>query len=78
MWRCWNGERSSPCAATPPQEWCEDTSDYRLAVEPGDRLSIVEETSRGRLVKKDGVTGWYFGRLKGPEREEKSGKMIDF
>ena len=60
------------------QEWCEDTSDYRLAVEPGDRLSIVEETSRGRLVKKDGVTGWYFGRLKGPEREEKSGKMIDF
>ena len=53
------------------QEWCEDTSDYRLAVEPGDRLSIVEETSRGRLVKKDGVTGWYFGRLKGPEREEK-------
>ena len=42
-----------------------------LAVEPGDRLSIVEETSRGRLVKKDGVTGWYFGRLKGPEREEK-------
>lgn len=56
------------------QEWCEDTSDYRLAVEPGDRLSIVEETSRGRLVKKDGVTGWYFGRLKGPEREEKIAK----
>ena len=45
------------------QTWCEDTTDYRLPVTPGDLLSVVEETSRGALVKKDGVTGWYLGRL---------------
>lgn len=45
------------------QDWCDDTTDYRLGVEPGDLLSVVERTSQGCLVKKDGVTGWYFGRL---------------
>ena len=43
---------------------CEDSTDYRLPVEPGDRLSIVRETSRGYLAKKDGVTGWYAGRIR--------------
>lgn len=41
----------------------EDVTDYRLPVSPGDRLGLVRETSRGRLVKKDGVTGWYLGRI---------------
>ncbi|MCI8915633.1 MAG: serine/threonine protein phosphatase [Oscillospiraceae bacterium] len=41
----------------------EDATDYRLPVAPGDRLSLVRETGRGRLVKKDGVTGWYHGRV---------------
>lgn len=45
------------------QDWCDDCTDYRLGVEPGDRLGVVEETSEGYLVKKNGVTGWYFGRL---------------
>lgn len=40
-----------------------DTTDYRPAVAPGDELSIVRETSRGYWVKKQGVTGWYFGRI---------------
>lgn len=42
---------------------CEDSTDYRLPVEPGDVLSIVRTTSRGYLAKKDGVTGWYAGRI---------------
>ena len=42
---------------------CEDSTDYRLPVSAGDRLSVVRRTSRGALCKKDGVTGWYFGRL---------------
>ena len=42
---------------------CEDSTDYRLAVEPGDRLSVVRRLADRALVKKDGVTGWYFGRL---------------
>lgn len=42
----------------------EDATDYRLPVKPGDTLHLVRETGRGRLVKKDSVTGWYFGRIK--------------
>lgn len=42
----------------------EDATDYALPVSPGDRLSLVRETRRGRLVKKDGTTGWYYGRIK--------------
>ncbi len=42
---------------------CNDCSDYELEVSPGDRLSVVEETSRGCYVKKNGVSGWYRGRL---------------
>ena len=44
---------------------CEDSTDYRLPVSPGDTLSLVRSTSRGCLCKKDGVTGWYFGRVTG-------------
>lgn len=43
--------------------WCEDSTDYRLPVTAGDDLTVVRQTSRGALCKKDGVTGWYFGRL---------------
>ncbi len=43
--------------------WCEDSTDYRLPVSPGDRLSVVQRTKDGTLCKKDGVTGWYYGRL---------------
>ena len=42
---------------------CNDCTDYVLAVREGDRLSIVEETSRGVFAKANGVSGWYFGRL---------------
>lgn len=40
---------------------CEDSTDYRLPVSPGDRLGVVRATGRGILCKKNGVTGWYFG-----------------
>lgn len=43
--------------------WCEDSTDYRLPVSPGEVLTVVRKTSRGFLCKKDGVTGWYYGRL---------------
>ena len=41
----------------------EDTTDYCLPVEPGDRLALVRESSRGYMVKKHGETGWYHGRI---------------
>ena len=47
--------------------FCEDSTDYRLPVQPGDVLSVVRETSRGWLVKKDGATGWYLGRVESRE-----------
>ena len=39
--------------------WCEDSTDYRLPVEPGDLLTVVQRTKSGFLCKKEGVTGWY-------------------
>jgi protein phosphatase len=42
--------------------WCEDSTDYRLPVSAGERLTLVVPTSRGALCKKNGVTGWYLGR----------------
>lgn len=43
--------------------WCEDSTDYRLPVDPGDRLKLVFSTQNGYLCKKHGVTGWYYGRI---------------
>ena len=45
------------------QTYCEDSTDYRLPVSPGDTLSVVRRTSRGLLAKKNGETGWYFGAV---------------
>ena len=45
----------------------EDTTDYELPVHAGDRLALAAQCSRGYLVKKDGVTGWYRGQIKGNE-----------
>ena len=42
---------------------CNDCTDYVLPLEPGDRVHVVEETSRGYLVKHKGVSGWYYGPL---------------
>jgi protein phosphatase len=38
---------------------CYDYTDYLLPISKGDKLSLMLETSRGCLVKKDGVVGWY-------------------
>lgn len=43
--------------------WCEDSTDYRLPVSPGEILTVVKRTKSGFLCKKEGVTGWYYGRL---------------
>ena len=38
---------------------CSDYTDACLEVKQGDVLSVVEKTSAGYMVKKDGVIGWY-------------------
>lgn len=40
-----------------------DCTDYILPLRAGDRVRVVEETSRGYLVKHKGVSGWYYGEL---------------
>lgn len=50
----------------------EDISDYQIPLTYGDIVSVTEETSRGYLVKKNGVVGWYYGMLEFlPEEDEK-------
>lgn len=41
----------------------EDITDYQIPVTFGDIVSVTEDTSRGYLIKKDGVCGWYYGML---------------
>jgi protein phosphatase len=41
---------------------CYDYTDYLLPISKGDKLSMILKTSRGCLVKKDGVVGWYSAR----------------
>ncbi len=42
---------------------CNDCTDYVLPLEAGDEVSVIETTSRGYLVKHEGVSGWYYGEL---------------
>lgn len=44
---------------------CRDVSDYRLPLRAGDVVSVIDRRpcSLGRRVKRDGVCGWYAGRL---------------
>ena len=37
---------------------CDDSTDYRLPIHRGDTLSVIQKTTRGILVKKDGIVGW--------------------
>ena len=43
---------------------CNDCTDYVLPLRAGDRVGVVERCSRGYFVKHNGVSGWYFGRLR--------------
>lgn len=49
------------------EQACAVHNDYRLAVEPGDRLGVIKETNHGCYVKKDGLCGWYHGVFAQPE-----------
>lgn len=42
---------------------CDDYTTYILPVKKGDMLSVIHSTSKGHIVKKDGVTGWYYGNI---------------
>lgn len=39
--------------------YCSDYSDACLEISAGDVLSVIERTSEGYIVKKEGIIGWY-------------------
>ena len=43
--------------------YTDETTDYQLEIDAGDEVSVVARTSRGALVKRNGLLGWYFGTL---------------
>jgi protein phosphatase len=42
---------------------CEDATDRLLPVQMGDTLYLIRTTDRGYIVKKNGIVGWYHGRI---------------
>lgn len=44
--------------------YCEDSTDYMVPVLPGEKVKLIEKTSKGYLIKKNGVTGWYYGEIR--------------
>ncbi len=48
---------------TPVKVTVNDCTDYRHEICEGDIISIVEESSLGYYCKKNGVSGWYSGRI---------------
>lgn len=42
---------------------CYDYSDHLLGIQPGERISLIKKTSRGSIVKKDGIIGLYYGEM---------------
>lgn len=43
---------------------CEDSTDYQIAVEAGETVAVVEISEKGYLIKRNGISGWYYGKLK--------------
>lgn len=46
---------------------CSDYTDYILPVKKGDKLSLLSKYSKGCIVKKNGVIGWYCGKYESNE-----------
>lgn len=42
----------------------QEISDYQPKIKPGDIFSVHRETSRGYLIKRNGISGWYYGTIK--------------
>ena len=43
---------------------CEDSTNYQIPLKAFENIKVVEDTSRGYYVKKNGICGWYYGNLK--------------
>ncbi len=42
---------------------CDDFTDYLMEVKAGEQVALVERNSLGYLIKKDGISSWYQGRI---------------
>lgn len=42
---------------------CWEYTDYQIPVKSGEKVSVIQKTKHGYLIKKRGVSGWYYGEL---------------
>ena len=57
--------------------YTDETTDYQLEIDAGDEVSVVARTSRGALVKKNGLLGWYFGTLEDITENKKEYDLME-
>ena len=46
----------------------EEISGENTKLKKGDRVSVLQKTPEGTMVRKRGVTGWYYGKLEEAEK----------
>lgn len=42
---------------------CAEATDWEPEIRPGEKISLLQETSRGYYIRKNGRCGWYRGRI---------------
>ena len=65
--KIYNGSLEEPPVKGAPNT-CWEYTDYQITLKKGDRVSILQKTPEGTMVRKRGVTGWYYGKLEEAEK----------
>lgn len=65
--KIYNGFLEEPPVKGAPNT-CWEYTDYQITLKKGDRVSILQKTPEGTMVRKRGVTGWYYGKLEEAEK----------
>ena len=65
--KIYNGFLEEPPVKGAPNT-CWEYTDYQIPLKKGDRVSILQKTPEGTMVRKRGVTGWYYGKLEEAEK----------
>ena len=65
--KIYNGFLEEPPVKGAPNT-CWEYTDYQITLKKGDRVSVLQKTPEGTMVRKRGVTGWYYGKLEDAEK----------
>jgi len=78
---CYCRHESSGALVWIPESWLyerngkwftDDYTEYHPEIHAGDRIAVLQRTSKGCFVKKDGVCGWYSGAVSEGNEEERN------